>query len=86
MDDITKAITGAYRNMQETGVASAKNSNDLRKALPKDEAKMSENTEFRSAFMEMINRKDYKPTIGEDSGPEKEINQDLLSKYLKNIS
>ena len=86
MDDITKAITGAYKKMEESGRASAKDTSELRKSIPKDEQKFSQNVQFREAYMKQLNVEDYKPTIGgQVKEPEKQVSENLMSHYLKNL-
>ena len=86
MDDITKAITGAYKKMEESGRASAKDTSELRKSIPKDEQKFSQNVQFREAYMKQLNVKDYNPTIGgQVKEPEKQVSENLMSHYLKNL-
>ena len=85
-NELTNQITNAYKKMEESGRASARDTSQLRKSIPKDEQKFSENVQFREAYMNQLNIKDHTPIIGGQSKePEKQISENLMSHYLKNL-
>ena len=86
IDNTVNDITNAYKSMQKSGLANAKTSSDVRKSIPKDQSKFNENLKFREAFMNLMDVEDYKPTIGGHKEPEKKIDENLMSVYIKNSS
>ena len=86
IDNTVNDITNAYKSMQNTGLANAKTSSDVRKSIPKDQSKFNENLKFREAFMNLMDVEDYKPTICVHKEPEKKIDENLMSVYIKNSS
>ena len=85
-DNTINDITNAYKSMQKSGLANAKTSSDVRKSIPKDQSKFNENLKFREAFMNLIEVDDYEPTMGGHKEPEKKIDENLMSIYVKNCS
>ena len=86
IDNTVNDITNAYKSMQKSGLANAKTSSDVRKSIPKDQSKFNENLKFREAFMNLMDVEDYKPTIVGHKEPEKKIDENLMSVYIKNSS
>lgn len=91
-DDLSKAFSEAYKDLQKTGVAGARTRSELRKAIPKDEAQMKQQHEARRAWVEDIMGENFeelqkKAEEAKENHQdiEKQLEEHIMEEYLKGL-